>query len=233
MTMLNPLSTQHRDLELVNGALAREPAACQALIALLAPVVRQRVAKLLLQHAARSGRKPTPADIDDLAHDIFLVLFDRGGRVLQAWDPQRGLSLRNFIGLVAQREAGAILRSGRRSAWAENPTLDDVQLGVEAHTPERQVAAREELGLLLQRLRERLSPRGLLLFEAMFSDHQPVEQVCQRFDMTPNAVYSFRNRLQSLVTEIQAELRGRPSEVRDKALPPQAAERSWSPRSVS
>lgn len=207
------MSTPTNDVELVTGALARDPAACKALIALLSPVVRQRVAKVLLQYAGKTGRSPGGADVDDLAHDVFLVLFDREGRVLQAWDPARGLSLRNFVGLIAQREAGAILRSGRRSAWAEDPTQDDVQLGVEGHTPERQLAAREELGLLLERLRERLSPRGLMLFEALFSDHQAVEQVCARFGMTPNAVYSYRSRLQALVSEIQAELRGTSSEA--------------------
>ena len=206
MTTSNPLNTHAKDLELVNAALARDPEACRHLIALLAPVVRQRVARLLLANAGRSGRKPSPADVDDLAHDVFLVLFDADGRVLHAWDPQRGLSLRNFVGLIAQREASAILRSGRRSAWAEDPTPDDLQLAVERHTPEREVAAREELTLLLELLHERLSPRGLLLFEALFSDHQAVEQVCERFSMTPNAVYSFRNRLQTLVCQIQSEL---------------------------
>jgi RNA polymerase sigma factor (sigma-70 family) len=232
MTTLNPLYTHAQDLALINAALSRDPKACRTLITQLAPVVRQRVAKMLLQSAARSGRAPTPADIDDLAHDVFVVLFDREGRVLKAWDPQRGMSLRNFVGLVAQREAAAILRSGRRSAWAEDPTQDDVQLGVEVHTPERQAAAREELGLVLERLRDRLSPRGLLLFEALFSDQQSVEQVCQHFEMTPNAVYSFRNRLQSLVAEIQVELRGRTSDVRPVAAEPELSE-VLSSRSVS
>jgi RNA polymerase sigma factor (sigma-70 family) len=224
MTTLNPLYTHAKDLELVNAALARDRIACRALIAQLAPVVRQRVAKMLLQSAGRSGRAPGPADVDDLAHDVFVVLFDREGRVLKAWDPARGLSLRNFVGLVAQREAAAILRSGRRSAWAEDPTPEDVQLGVDAHTPERQAAAREELELLLSCLRERLSPRGLLLFEALFCDHQAVEHVCERFGMTPNAVYSFRNRLQSLVAQIQAELGTRPSGLRTLGSQPSAAE---------
>jgi len=233
MTTLDSLHTHAKDLELVNAALARDPTACRALIAQLAPVVRQRVAKMLLHAAARSGRTPGPADVDDLAHDVFVVLFEREGRVLKAWDPQRGLSLRNFVGLVAQREASAILRSGRRSAWAEAPTAEDVQLGVEVHTPERQAAAREELGILLSCLRERLSPRGLLLFEALLCDHLAVEQVCERFGMTANAVYSFRNRLQSLVSEIQAELRERKSGMRAlKSAEPELTVNSVPSRSV-
>jgi DNA-directed RNA polymerase specialized sigma24 family protein len=37
-------------------------------------VVRQRVAELLLMHAGRRGRNPSPVDVDDLAHDIFLAV---------------------------------------------------------------------------------------------------------------------------------------------------------------
>jgi hypothetical protein len=55
----------------------------------------------------------------------------------------RGLSLDNFVGLVAEREAATILRSGRRSAWAETPTADDVlALGPDDLEPERRLASR-------------------------------------------------------------------------------------------
>lgn len=224
MTTLNDVDSYACDLALVNAALARDPAACRMLIARLAPVVRQRVAKMLLHAARRGGRTPSPADVDDLANDVFVVLFDRDGRVLRAWDPQRGLSLRNFVGLVAQREAAAILRSGRRSAWAEDPTSEDVTLDGEVPTPEREAAAREELALVLVHLRERLSPRGQLLFEALFCDNQGAAQVCERFGMTPNALYSFRNRLQSLVVEIQTQLRVRIGRGRVVNKPPSAVE---------
>lgn len=206
------MSVSRTDVELVRASVARETTACRELIALLTPVVRQRVARVLLQYGRSTGRSPSSADVDDLQHDVFLVLFERDARVLQAWDPARGLSLRNFVGLVAQREASSILRSGRRSAWAEDPTAEDVPFAVERHTPERQAAAREELALLLERLRERLSPRGVLVFEALYTDHASVEQVCRRFAMTPNALYSFRKRLQALVAQIQRELGGPPGE---------------------
>lgn len=198
--------TTDEDAELVRAALTRSPEACRKLVVRLTPVVRQRVAKVLLLHGRRLGRAPSSEDVDDLQHDVFVLLFDRGGRVLQAWDPARGLSLQNFVGLVAQREAAAMLRSGRRSAWAESPCADDVPLAVDGHTPERHAAAREELGLMLEELRDRLSPRGLSLFEALFAEHQSVDDVCARFGMTPNALYAFRSRLQTMIGQIQAEL---------------------------
>jgi RNA polymerase sigma-70 factor (ECF subfamily) len=202
------MSQADEDLELVRAVTARDAAAIRQLLQRLSPVVRHRVARVLLQHTARGGRAVRREDVDDLQHDVFLVLFDRDYRVLRAWDPTRGLSLENFCGLVAQREAGAILRSGRRSTWAENPSLfddNDDSAGTQSRTPEDHVAAREELSALLDALRDRLSPRALLIFEALFVDTESVEQVCARFDMTANALYIFRNRLQSMLAKIQLE----------------------------
>lgn len=201
----SPDTTAH-DQALVRAALDHDAAASRELVASLSPVVRQRVTRVLLARARKLGRTPAPADIDDLHHDVFVLLFDRGARVLRAWDPARGLSLRNFVGLVAEREALAITRSGRRSAWAEHPTADDLLVATDAQTPEREAAAREELSLLLAQLRERLSPRGQLMFEALYSDQQSVEHVCERFSVTANAVYTFRSRLQNMLEQIKRGL---------------------------
>jgi hypothetical protein len=82
------------------------------LVTSLSPVVRQRVARVLLQRARKLGRTPTAADIDDLHHDVFVLLFDRGARVLRAWDPARGLSL--GIVLLGIRCRAGTLAPGRR-----------------------------------------------------------------------------------------------------------------------
>ena len=206
VAMSDSHDTTAHDRALVSAALEHDPAASRELVSSLSPVVRQRVTRVLLQRQRKLGRTPTPADIDDLHHDVFVLLFDRGARVLRAWDPARGLSLRNFVGLVAEREALAITRSGRRSAWAEHPTADELLVATDVQTPEREAAAREELSLLLEQLRERLSPRGQQMFEALYSDQQSVEHVCERFSVTANAVYTFRSRLQNMLEQIKLGL---------------------------
>ncbi len=196
------------DRDLVARALRRDPEGCRALIDCLTPVIRRRVARALARGARHSGRPPQRSDVLDLVQEVFVLLLDRDGRVLRQWDPERGLSLENFVGLVAEREAGAILRSGRRSAWAEEPAPDD-KLELRAHTapePERIAASRQQLGRTLASLRASLSPRNYGLFEALYIHQQPIEQVAESFGMTPNALYTFRSRLKAEIAKLRDEL---------------------------
>lgn len=196
------------DQELVDAVVARDAEACRAFIARLTPVIRHRVARVLSVHAARRGRPVERHEVLDLIQEIFVVLLDRDGRVLRSWEPSRGLSLQNFVGLVAEREAGAFLRSGRRSGWAEAPT-DDTFLTANAASDvdcERQLGARQLLERLVERLRERLSPRGFALFHALYVQEQEVEAVAEDFAMSPNALYTFRTRLRREVATIRSEL---------------------------
>jgi len=143
----------------------------------------------------------------DLTQQVLLLLFDNGGQVLAAWDPERGLSLDNFVGLVAEREAAAILRSGRRSAWAETPTPDDIlELGQVGPEAEQQLSSRDELICIWHRLEAQLSPRGLALTRALLIEEQPIEEVARAFNTSPNALYAFRSRLRRTLKEIRDSL---------------------------
>ncbi|AKF04564.1 RNA polymerase sigma factor [Sandaracinus amylolyticus] len=200
------------DRTLVEAALARDPAACRALITRLTPILRARVARVLGKHAARRGRPAERQEVLDLIQEIFVVLLDRDGRVLRSWDPERGLSLANFVGLVAEREASAFLKSGRRSAWAEAPT-EDLALHGETEAdagPEPSLAARQLLERLAERLRERLSARDFALFHALYVQEREIDDVAETFSMTSNALYTFRSRLRRDLGEIQRELSSPP-----------------------
>src|SRR5688572_12519098 len=111
--------TQETDVELVRRAVEGQAAARHTLVLRLSPVVQRRVCRPLQSSRAARGRGVERSEVLDLTQQILLLLFDRDSRVLRSWAPERGLSLANFVGLVAEREAKAILRSGRRSAWAE------------------------------------------------------------------------------------------------------------------
>jgi RNA polymerase sigma-70 factor (ECF subfamily) len=198
------------DAELVKRAARGDSSACDALVRRMSPIIRRRVSRALMVHGKHDGVQRS--DVLDLCQEVFVVLLDRGARVLSTWDPQRGLSLDNFVGLVAEREARSILRSGRRSAWAERPTAyDDLSLLGLSETLERQLAARQELTNTLDALRERLTPSGFAMFEALFVDEEPIEAVAERFRTTPNALYTFRSRLRRELTREEPELANAPS----------------------
>ena len=195
------------DRVLLDRALAGEAAATRALVAAVVPVVQARVARVLSRRRGGSGRD-VRQEVEDLAQEVFAALFEQDARILRAWDPSRGLTLAGFCGLVAEREAASILRSGRRSPWTEDATASEdleqnvgTAAGVELH-----VASREQLDRLIERLREELSPLGLEMFQRLVVEEESVESVCQTMKMKADAVYAWRSRLGKLARKIALEL---------------------------
>ncbi|HVT58403.1 MAG TPA: sigma-70 family RNA polymerase sigma factor [Thermoanaerobaculia bacterium] len=189
-------------------ALAGDEAELNRLVGALAPVVQARVARCLLRWrigpaAGRSVRQ----EVEDLTQEVFLQLFADQGRVLRSWQPERGLTLPNFVGLVAERQTTSVLRSGRRSPWKEDPTLPErLDAPAEDGGPERVAASREELRLLLQRLTEELSPLGRNLFDLLFLQELSLTEVARRTGLSNDAVYAWRSRLRRLARRLQTEL---------------------------
>jgi len=207
--------TQEADVELLRHALDGQPGARHQLVLRLSPVVQRRVCHPLASFARTRPRRVERSEVLDLAQQILLLLFDRDARVLRSWDPNRGLSLLNFVGLVAEREARAILRSGRRSAWAERPTSDDEVLELAAAGPavEDELVSREELRKIWHRLEEELSPRGLELFRALLIEQLSIEEISEKFNMSSNALYTFKSRLRQQVQAIRQQLTSTPDPV--------------------
>lgn len=196
-----------QDKALVERALAGDPRSTRALVEMVLPVVQVRVSRVLSRRRARSGRD-VRQEVEDLAQEVFAALFENDGRVLRAWDPARGLPLTSFCGLIAEREAASILRSGRRSPWTEDATLaEDLErdVGVTADA-ELSAASREHLERLADRLREALSPLGLEMFQRLIVEEETVESVCASTKMKPDAIYAWRSRLGKLARKVAAEL---------------------------
>lgn len=196
----------------IRSALAGEEPALTRLVQTLTPVVQSRVARgLLLRRTGAASGRDVRQEVEDLTQEIFLVLFADGGKVLRSWEPGRGLSLANFVGLVAERQTASILRSGRRSPWKEDPTLPENLDQASADSgPEAVAASREQLRNLLHRLKEELTPLGRHLFDLLFLRELPFEEVTRQTGMSSDAVYAWRSRLRRLARRLLEE----PSETR-------------------
>lgn len=200
---------------LVDRALDGDEIACRTLVDALTPVVQARVNRALDRRAALGRGRRVRQEMLDLTQEVFLALFARDGRVLRRWDPERGASLETFVGLIAEREVRAVLRSKRRSPWTEDPTRhDDFAVSATGSTAtstadpaaDRRMVGKETLRAVLDRLRTRLSDRGLELFEALVVDGMSVDDVAAAHGMTREAIYTWRSRLRKTVAEIAAEL---------------------------
>ncbi|HEX4953752.1 MAG TPA: sigma-70 family RNA polymerase sigma factor [Thermoanaerobaculia bacterium] len=190
----------------VRGALAGDPEALRHLVQGLTPVIQARVARVLLRSVVATTGRNVRQEVEDLTQEVFLTLFDNESRVLASWQPERGLSLANFVGLVAERQAISILRSGKRSPWKEDPTFaDELDEPDPARGPEEVAASRQELGQLLDRLREALSPLGWQLFELLFVEELPLPAVAERTGLSADAIYAWRSRLRKLAQRLAGE----------------------------
>lgn len=179
---------------MLGAALDGDSGARALLFAELKCVVDARV-RTALRRWGSSGRD-FGAEAADLAQEIFLYLLEHEQRVLRTWDAQRGLSLRGFVGLVAQRRASALLRTQRRCAaqLTEPHRIDELEheTSLEAH-----VLAESTLFALMRGL----SPRHRALFARVCLSEDSVEQVAEQTGLSVQGVYSARLRLRARARE--------------------------------
>ncbi len=143
-----------------------------------------------------------------MTQEVFVALLADDGKTLRAWKAERGMSLENFVGLVAERQVASIMRTGKRSPWKEDPVVEeDLALHAGASDGEGMAAlSRDTLQALVDRLREELTPKMLRLFYALWVEEQPVAQICETMEMQPDAVYAARSRIAKRARAIAVEL---------------------------
>jgi len=198
----------------VDKALAGDEPALRRLVAVLTPVIQARVARsLLLWRTGTAAGRDVRQEVDDLTQEIFLLLFAENSKVLRSWQPERGLTLLNFVGLVTERRTASFLRTGRRNPWQEDPTLtEELDRTSPEVGPEELAASREQMKLLLRRLTEELSPLGRHLFDLLFLRELDQAEVVAQTGLSPDAVYAWRSRLRRLVRRLLTEISARTSE---------------------
>ncbi|HEV7508904.1 MAG TPA: sigma-70 family RNA polymerase sigma factor [Thermoanaerobaculia bacterium] len=202
---------------LTRRALAGDQAALTKLVALLTPVIQARVARTLLaRRSSLAGGRSVREEVEDLSQDVWVALFDRDARVLRSWQPERGLSLANFVGLVAKCQVLSFLRSGRRNPWKEEPFADDeFDAPAPERGPEEIAASREQLALLLDRLNESLSPLGWQLFDLIYIQELSQAEVEAASGLSADAVYAWRSRLPRRARKLLAEMSGTGASARN------------------
>lgn len=189
----------------VDRAIAKDTTAVAALIVALKPIVRARVARAL----ARYRRRAFVHDIDDLSQETFAALFVDDCRALRAWDPERGLLFLGFVGFLAERVAGMVLRARKRDPRTEIPTdADFIATLYEAREFATQLEARDELRHLLVLARRRLSETGWRYLQWLILDDRPVGAIARQTGASTDAIYTWRARIRRILLEIRRELDG-------------------------
>ena len=190
------------------------------LVIALSPIIRRSVTREMRRRAG--SRRAFQQDVEDMVQMVLLSLFTREGGALEAWDPNhgQGLGLEDFVSLVAARQVDAVLRSRRRSPWTEEAMVSEAidETPVSRAGPETVTGSRRMLFMVADRLRARVSPLGLEIFEMLFLRDLSPEDVGTALGLRTPTVHTWRSRLSRAAREIVAELEG----VHTPPPPPQA-----------
>lgn len=198
---------------LLEQALSGQPAAARRLVRKLTPVVQARIARVAVAWARSHGYDRVREEVSDLTQEVFASLFQDNGRIIRRWDPEKGLSLENFVGLVARRYALSALRTQKRNPFSEDAAIDDEIDGLELGTPsfESRLASRDVLRKVFERVENQLTTTGRSLFEAIVVQQMDTDAVAAQTGLSRDAVYAWRSRLNKLL---------RREYDRESALPP-------------
>lgn len=188
---------QRADLQLVRDALAGDPGAVRRLVARLSPVVHARITRVLLAHGRCSSRRNLREEAKDLGQEIFAVLFSRDGKVLRSWSPDLGLSLENFVGMVARRRSISVIRTARRNPWMEDPTdcADFDWLAQGTPPEEARVIARDLLRQTIGAVEDELSDQGRLMMRLIIHEDRSNDEIAEETGLSRDAIYQWRSRL--------------------------------------
>lgn len=192
----------------LRAALDGDRDALRALIAVLEPVLRARVRRKLIDTPRRSPC--LPEDVEETVQETFAQLFRDDGRLLRRYSPDRGMSLLNYVGQIAEREAGRVIRSRgfakRRGEELVEP--DDYRLDA-AQEPAPDVLEKlqqiEHHEALLGALRDRLSDESFLVFEALYIRLLPAADVAAMFGCAVEAIYTRRHRIRATLRTLLEE----------------------------
>ena len=190
------------------------------LIMALSPIIRASVTREMRRRAGT--RRAFEQEVEDMVQTVLLALFTREGSAIEAWDPDRsrGLGLEGFVSLVAARQVDTLLRSRRRNPWTEEAVVSEAfdESPVSRAGPETLAGSRHTLFMVAARLRARVSPLGIKVFEMLFLQDRSPEDVGAALGLRTPAVHTWKSRLSRAAREISAELEG----VRTPPRPPQA-----------
>jgi DNA-directed RNA polymerase specialized sigma24 family protein len=188
--------TTDKERDLLERALTGSSADMSALVLYIQPVIHARVARALVTSGG-GARRNLREEVEDMAQEVYTVLFERDAKVLRAWSPARGLSLRNFIGMVARRKANAVMSVRKRNPWYEEPMEGDAVERAIPHTEdaEAELVARQFIGAALKRTAETQSERGQRLLQWMLVEGKSNEEIRGLTAMSDNAIYQWRSRL--------------------------------------
>ncbi len=186
--------------DLIGPALAGDQRAFERLFSGLEPVIRASVRRKLRDwHPAKTLG---PYDNDDLAQEIWLILLKDDGKRLRAYDPNRGASLKSYVGIVAKTETGQLLRrqqAHKRGGGVQHHDLDEARGLTGGTDPEAWMIGRDLAERVRQQLLASLAPKGQLVYAHVYEDALSPAEAARLMNVTTQVVYNWQHKIRSIV----------------------------------
>lgn len=169
------------DPAIVQALLAHEEGAWDYFVERFAGLVSGVVQRIL----SGCGVRPTPADVDDIAENVFLMLLENDAALLRRYDPQHRLAA--YLSVIARTATHRWLRRRRVKAhvpdemWSD-AFADETRLTNSEATGQREVleAVREEV--------QALSERDRTVLELFYYQGQDYQAIAERLGISINSV---------------------------------------------
>ena len=177
-------------LWILSVALFRQPNPADAQL-----VVRARTRRLL----DRKGRSRD--ELDDLAQDVWLWLIDRDGKALRGYDPERGMTLEGFVGLLTERQVLDRLRvmgAQKRGAGVTHADVNDTPIAA-IEDPEARTIAQDLAIRLGEHLQAQLPPKGRLVYRYAWQDGHSPNEIARLMGVDRQVVYNWQHKVRALV----------------------------------
>ena len=151
--------SHYTTLDDIGPLLDGDRRAVSAFVRVMTPIVQARAAKAMRGFAVEGSR--ARQELEDMVQDTFLAIFANDSKLLRGWDPDRGLSFQNFVGLIAYRLALSKLRTQKSNPFNADPTMDEeLEQGQEPEPAfDTALAQRDLMVKVVARVRAKLSPR--------------------------------------------------------------------------
>jgi RNA polymerase sigma factor (sigma-70 family) len=153
-------------------------------------------------------------EVDDVIQSVWLVLWKDDGRQLQAWSPDRGISLEAYVGMIAERETGnhlqrvTALRRGEAqtdSFHAAGPDgRGDLEMPAPGASPEQVVEADDLMRALEAHLSTELSEKGRLVLALVYVDGRSPDEAARLLGVQLQVVYNWQHKIRGLARDFLA-----------------------------
>ena len=183
------------ETELIRLAVRGGSAAQRKLIELVTPAIQMSVGATLRRHTATMAQSRVRHEVQDLTQEVLCALFANDGRRLLAWDPEKGLSLPRYVGLLSRHLVVSFLRKRERRVWEDERVEDPDRAADTGESPEGLVGHRELCAAVLAAVEADLTRQGREIFHLLLTERLSVAEVCERTGLAPSTVHGWRSRI--------------------------------------